>query len=505
MTINSVTRSSLNTDLLLSMRAQLDTLQRQLGTGQRSETYGGLGEGRLSSLNARAELSRIDGYRTAIDRTNTTLSVITATLERLDELALEVKAEMLTTSLTIEAGDRTASQVAASYRFQELASLLNTDVNGRFLFSGLSSDLEPVASVDSIIEGEGGRAGLRQVMAERAEADLGGTLADPVLSGRLDIAVAGPVVSLAESGGDVFGFQLDLASGVSSTSAGIVAGTPAGPPDQAAFEVVGPVAPGETVRLALTLPDGTRESVVLTAAGPGDGGAGRFEVDPDPLVTAANLQASLAGVVDTLARVELVAASGVRAGSDFFDQDPPLRVVPDAVNGLAGATAVAADAVNTVRWYRGEDGPLDARQTATARIDEGQIINYGARANEDALRTALRETAVFMTMRFDAADPGSANRYQALTERSRANLDDPSARNLPRSIGVDVGTAGALMKATEDRHIQTRAVLQGLLDGTDGVSQEEVATRLLNLQTRLEASYTVTSILSELSLVNFLR
>ena len=505
MSINSVTRSSLNVDLLLSMRAQLDGLQRQLGTGQRSDDHAGLGEGRLASLNARAEVARLDGFRLAIDRTQTTLSVMTGTLERLDALALEVKAEMLTTSLTIEAGDRTASQVGAGYRMQEIVSLMNTEVNGRFLFSGLSTDVEPVEPVGTLIEGAGGRAGLRQVMAERATADLGGSLSDPLLSGRLDMAVAGTVVSLAEAGGDVFGFQIDMAAGVSFSGPGIAATTPAGPPDQARFEVVGPVVPGEALRLTLAMPDGTREMVTLLAATSRTPGERAFVVDADPAVTAQNLQAALADVIDGLARTDLAAASAIRAGQDFFDNDPPLRVVPDAVTGLAGATALAADATGTVSWYRGENGPLEARLTSTARIDEGQAINYGARASEAALRTALRETAVFATMGFDVTDPSSANRYQALTERSRANLDDPTGRNLPRFIGVEVGTAAALMDATDDRLVQTRAVLMDVLDRTDGVSQEEVATKVLNLKTRLEASYQVTSILSNLSLVNFLR
>ncbi|NEK64803.1 MAG: hypothetical protein G3W67_20900, partial [Xanthomonas perforans] len=51
----------------------------------------------------------------------------------------------------------------------------------------------------------------------------------------------------------------------------------------------------------------------------------------------------------------------------------------------------------------------------------------------------------------------------------------------------------------------TKATLQDSLDGVDTVSTEEVAAKLLSLQTQLQASYKVTSILSEMSLVNYLR
>jgi hypothetical protein len=175
------------------------------------------------------------------------------------------------------------------------------------------------------------------------------------------------------------------------------------------------------------------------------------------------------------------------------------------MNGLAGATSLVADATNTVVWYQGEDGPLDARLTKTTRVDEGVRVAYGARANEDALRTTLRELAVFSAQSFDVSDPSAANRYTAVSGRTRIALDDVSGAKLPRSIALEIGTASTLMEATKERHTATRAVFNTILDGTDGISQEEVATKLLNIQTRLEAAYSVTAMLRELSLVNYLR
>lgn len=175
------------------------------------------------------------------------------------------------------------------------------------------------------------------------------------------------------------------------------------------------------------------------------------------------------------------------------------------MNGIAGATSTVADATNTVVWYQGEDGPLDARLTNTTRVDDGVQVAYGARASEDALRTTLRELAVFSAQSFDVDDPSAANRYTQVAGRTRENLDDPSGGTLPRSIALEVGTASTLMEATKERHIATRAVYNDILDGTDGITQEEVAAKLLNIQTRLEATYSVTAMLRELSLVNYLR
>lgn len=506
MTINAVTTSSLNTDRMLSLRSQLDNLQRQLGTGQRADNYADLGQSRSTSLNVRAQRTELDGFQQAIERTGVTFSLMAQTLERLDALSVESKGDAIPSTFVIQNGDKTTAQVAAQYRFAETVTLLNTDVDGRYMFSGLSTDVEPLESSNTIMDGVGGRAGFKQVMDERAEADLGGTLADATLSGRLDLATVGAVTSITEAGGDVFGFQIDTAAGASSSSPNITVAGPAGAPNALSFEVTGAVDVDETLRFSLTMPDGTNKDVTLNAADARQDGEYSFVVDADPLVTAANIQTALVDVVDDIARRDLVAASGAQAGHDFFDNNPPLRVVPDAINGIAGSTAaLVGDAANTVVWYKGEDGPLDARLTATTRVDNDVQVSYGARANEDALRTTLRETAVFAAHNFDVDDPAASDRYSEIAFRTRGNLDDPSGGNLPRSVALEIGTASTLMEATNDRLRATRAIYDDILQNTEGVTNEEVAAQLLNIQTRLEASYSVTALLQDLSLVNYLR
>lgn len=505
MTVNSVSQSTLNTDRMLSLRSQLDVLQRQLGTGMRADTYGDLGQVRSTSLNIRGQRAELDGFQAAIKRTEVTMSVMSKTLERLDKISQEMKGDAIPTSFVIETGNKTTAQVAAEFRFYETVTLLNTDVDGRFIYSGLSYDAEPVEPADVLLKGSGGRAGFHQVKAERAEADLGGTLSAATLSGRLDLATLGTTTSITEAGNDVFGFQIDTAAGASSSSANITVTGPGGAPNALSFDVTGPVDEGETVRFTLTMPDGASKDITLSAATEREDGDMAFVVDPDPAITATNLQTALADVIDDLARRDLVASSANQAGRDFFDSNPPLRVVPDAIDGIAGATAIVADATNTVVWYKGEDGPLDARLTATSRVDDGVQIAFGARANEDALRTTLRELAVFASHDFDINDEAAADRYTEVANRTRANLDDPSGANLPRSIGLEVGTAGSMMEATKDRHTATRAIFDDILEGTDAVTEEEVAAKLLNIQTRLQATYTVTSILKDLSFVNYMR
>ncbi|HEX2508892.1 MAG TPA: hypothetical protein VHK66_00075 [Microvirga sp.] len=71
-------------------------------------------------------------------------------------------------------------------------------------------------------------------------------------------------------------------------------------------------------------------------------------------------------------------------------------------------------------------------------------------------------------------------------------------------IATELANAAATMKAAKDRHHSMESMLLDSLDGIEGVSKEEAAAGILDLQNRLQASYETTSILSRLSLVNYL-
>ena len=69
---------------------------------------------------------------------------------------------------------------------------------------------------------------------------------------------------------------------------------------------------------------------------------------------------------------------------------------------------------------------------------------------------------------------------------------------------TDLGAATATLQGAKDRHRVATNMLQDTLDNVEQASTEETAALLLNLQTRMQASYQTTSILSRLSMVNYL-
>jgi len=60
------------------------------------------------------------------------------------------------------------------------------------------------------------------------------------------------------------------------------------------------------------------------------------------------------------------------------------------------------------------------------------------------------------------------------------------------------------MKDASARQTQTQTMLQNVVDQTETVSTEQVASQILALQTALSASYQTTSMLSGLTLTRFL-
>ena len=60
------------------------------------------------------------------------------------------------------------------------------------------------------------------------------------------------------------------------------------------------------------------------------------------------------------------------------------------------------------------------------------------------------------------------------------------------------------MKAATARQTQTQSTLQNMIDTTETVSPDQVASEILALQTSLQASYQTTSMLSQLTLTKYL-
>ncbi len=492
-------QSGLAIQQLVNMRKQFDDLQRQLSTGQKSSNYAGLGLDSGMTVSLNAQLSAISGYGDTIDNATTRIILMNSALGGMSDLSTAAKAAMAQAPTSANGSGAVLAQQTGQSSLDQLLALLNTQAGDRYLFSGRATDQPPVETADHILNGDGARAGLKQFISERNQADLG-------TSGLGRLVISTPTatsVAVDEDSTSPFGFKL------ASVSSGLTNATvtgPSGAPASLSVDLSGgnPNA-GDSITLRFTLPDGSSANLTLTATTASLPGANQFTIGATPAATTANLQTALTTALGTLAATSLTAASAVAASDDFFSADaanPPQRV-----NGPPFDTAtsmVAGTTANSVIWYTGETGSDPARATATARIDQSLVVSYGARANEDGIRALVQNFATLAAVTVSPSNPNATSLSAALNQRLTANLSAPAGTQTITDIETELASAQTAMSTAKSRHQQTTATLSDFLQQIQGVSNEDVAAQILALQTRMQASMQTTALLFQTSLVNYL-
>lgn len=500
---------------IMGMKERYDVLQTQLASGQKASRLSEMGSDRYFDLALRQRISRIDSFQDSIKSVDLRLNVLDQTISRLDVIESDMRAVTLSgsggqSSLNFD----TAPALAAS-RFDEVMTLLNVDVAGRYLFGGDQTENRPVEEGLTVLSGIGGRAGFTKVVEQRRYADLGaGNM------GRLTVTPpVADVVTLTEDGlADMpFGLKLSTVLGSNNITVTSPPAWEAGDPVPATardldvtFGATLPVA-GETVSFTFKMPDGTEESIVLTASTEA-GTDSSFQIGADANATAANFATTLNAAINKLAEGKLVTASAYAASEDFFfgQGEEPMRVDvldPNDTAQLAAATSqVAGTTANTVFWYKGGDS-TDPRRSVTAKIAEGATVAYGVEGTEAGLVNLVRALATMAIQNFPKSDATSTDRYNAMTSRNNERLSENVATNQGsiEMIAVELGLAKATSGAVAERHTAHKSQLNNMLQDIEEAPTEVVAMEILALKTRLEASYQTTAMLSQLALVNYLK
>jgi flagellin-like hook-associated protein FlgL len=281
---------------------------------------------------------------------------------------------------------------------------------------------------------------------------------------------------------------------------------PSGSPAGLTAAFTGQPNEGETIGFTLNLPDGSTQTLALTATTQAPPGANRFLIGANATQTASNLQSALGTALGALAGSTLKAASTMAASTDFFNADtnnPPQRVVGpplDTATALAGGTSG-----NTVIWYTGEAASDPARASATVRIDPSVVVSYGTRANELGIKSLVASVAAIAGSTVSASDPNAAEFTAALTQRTQTALNGTGGGQTITDIGADLAGMQVSMKNMKSRHQQAIQTLTDMLQQITGVSNEEVGAQLMKLQTQMQASMQTTAMLLQTSLVNYLK
>jgi flagellin-like hook-associated protein FlgL len=474
-------------------------LQRQISSGKVADTYGGLGNDRTLALSLQQEMSSIEAFQNNITLASTRIEIMNTAVETMRTHATDVRSDLLVGSFEIVDDGQTLAQAQAETRLADTIDLLNTEISGRYMFSGTATDTSPVATPSEILDGSGSKAGFRQIMDERMQADLG---SDGL--GRLDLSVSSSTVTIAEDAADSpFGYKLsDVSSGLSGTTITGPTGSPTSLDVQ--FSSTLPEE-GESIVITFDMPDGTTSEITLTAGTETNLEEGTFAIGADADSTAANFNTLLTGLIEEDAATNLKAASQQAAANDFFVSGTATAQRVDGPPYDTATALVDATEDDTVQWYRGEQSDTDARETTLVRVDDGQLVAYGSRADEEAYTTLLKQLAVMSSATYDETSDTANAEYAAMTERVSAELayTTGGGQSLDRISG-ELAIASITLDQASERHTTTDNLITNYLSEIESVETEQAAAKLLSLQTQLEASYSITSMLSEMSLVNYL-
>lgn len=610
---------------------QLSNLSTQLSTQVKSTNYAGMGVNEGFAIAARAQLANISAFSTTMTNVNTDIDAANTALQSFSTTIGQVQNNASSSPQNLTSTGQTIGQQNAQSELSAIVGMLNTQVGTRYLFSGTAINTPAVASADQILNGTTTLAGLKQVIAERQQADLGA-------NGMGRLAVTPPVAAPAtppasstlttvseDSALSPFGLKLNSITTTSQVS-NVVSG-PSGSPASVSVDFAnGQPSSGDKFSVTFNEPDGTTDSITLTATSANPVPAGSFAIGQTTSDTAKNFSDALTSAISTLANTSLVAASAVAAGDNFFNTDssaigasavnsqagtpitgatalsgtsgsnslspgfapgdaitvngttltvvsgaptspdqisstdtvqsllskidsitgtttpssvhggvvtintpnaatfsitpagalsalgfsgtstvtapqPPLRV---ATQPLSTATSLANGSANTVQWYTGNSGPGSARSTASVRVDSSQTVQFGAQANEQAIRQALQTVATYAAVTLSPTGTNSPAAAAALSQRVAANLTPAAGQQTISDIQTDFATAQTAMKDAQARQTQTQTALQDLVSSTEGINQNQVASEILSLQTSLQASYQTTAMLAQLSLTKFL-
>lgn len=156
----------------------------------------------------------------------------------------------------------------------------------------------------------------------------------------------------------------------------------------------------------------------------------------------------------------------------------------------ADYAAMTSPSTADLSYYSGND------DIAAAKVADGTTIEYGITASEDAFEQALRAMNLAANASSDPIDEVALSEAQDLITTAVAGLSE-----LQNQVSYTQDQLEAVVDMHTDFQLAAEATVSGLAD----IDLAEAVVNLETLSTQLEASYSVTAQISDLSLFEYLR
>ena len=177
-----------------------------------------------------------------------------------------------------------------------------------------------------------------------------------------------------------------------------------------------------------------------------------------------------------------------------------LAAVTSALSGYTDGTASTAY-TNAASYMSGNVSSYYAGNSTalSAKIDDGVTAQYGITANNPAILQVLQAAYVAAGTTYSSSN---ATGYQSIISSAQSTLATGQAG--VNQLSDQIGTNQELLASVASTQSDTQTTLASQLSNVEDVNVAAATTQLQNLQAQLETSYKVISMLSTLSLVNYM-
>lgn len=190
-------------------------------------------------------------------------------------------------------------------------------------------------------------------------------------------------------------------------------------------------------------------------------------------------------------------------GGGPVDAATAASIADDIDQAFASNDAVDPNRNYEATFYNGSpalDGGGQPTKQVNAWINVGQEVVYGARANDEAFREAYKGLAMLAVTDVSQMDEAA---YATWMDRVVDSLTAGQEGLL--DVSARIGFNQQIVETTQTQLTDLSLVQRTQISQYESVDPYEAITRMTNLETQLQASYQVSSRLSGLSILNYLR
>lgn len=153
MNVSTLTQNEFLRSRILDLQQRLIDTQAQVASGKRSQAFSGLGFDAPTSINLNNAKATSETYLRTTNTTSARMETINQAMTRIADIAAEMRASALQAmtpgGLPTPTGNA-AIKAQATARLKEVVSLLNTQMDGVYLFGGRATSTPPMNNVGDI-------------------------------------------------------------------------------------------------------------------------------------------------------------------------------------------------------------------------------------------------------------------------------------------------------------------------------------------------------------------